>query len=30
MTFDQGNDAGPRGVDPVYFARKKAADSVFV
>lgn len=30
MTFDQGNDAGPRGVDPVYFARKKAADAVFV
>lgn len=30
MTFDQGNDAGPRGVDPVYFARKKAADTVFV
>lgn len=30
MTFDQGNDAGPRGVDPIYFARKKAADAVFV
>lgn len=30
MTFDQGNDAGPRGIDPVYFARKKAADAVFV
>lgn len=30
MTFDQGNDAGPRGVDPVYFARKKAADAIFV
>lgn len=30
MTFDQGNDAGPRGVDPVYFARKKTADAVFV
>lgn len=30
MTFDQGNDAGPRGIDPVYFARKKAADTVFV
>lgn len=30
MTFDQGNDAGPRGIDPVYFTRKKAADAVFV
>lgn len=30
MTFDQGNDSGPRGIDPVYFARKKAADAVFV
>lgn len=30
MTFDQGNDAGPRGIDPIYFARKKAADAVFV
>lgn len=30
MTFDQGNDAGPRGVDPIYFTRKKAADAVFV
>lgn len=30
MTFDQGNDAGPKGIDPIYFARKKAADSVFV
>lgn len=30
MTFNQGNDAGPRGVDPIYFARKKAADAVFV
>lgn len=30
MTFDQGNDDGPRGIDPVYFARKKAADAVFV
>lgn len=30
MTFDQGNDVGPRGIDPVYFARKKAADAVFV
>lgn len=30
MTFDQGNDAGPRGVDPIYFARKKTADAVFV
>lgn len=30
MTFDQGNDAGPIGIDPVYFARKKAADAVFV
>ena len=30
MTFDQGNDAGPRGIDPVYFARKKTADAVFV
>lgn len=30
MTFDQGNDTGPRGVDPIYFARKKAADAVFV
>ena len=30
MTFDQGNDAGPKGIDPIYFARKKAADAVFV
>lgn len=30
MTFDQGNDAGPRGIDPIYFARKKEADAVFV
>lgn len=30
MTFDQGNDAGPRGIDPVYFTRKKDADAVFV
>lgn len=30
MTFDQGNDAGPRGIDPIYFTRKKAADAVFV
>lgn len=30
MTFDQGNDTGPRGIDPVYFTRKKAADAVFV
>ena len=30
MTFDQGNDAGPRGIDTIYFARKKAADAVFV
>ena len=30
MTFDQGNDAGPKGIDPIYFARKKDADAVFV
>ena len=30
MTFDQGNDAGPKGIDQIYFARKKAADAVFV
>jgi len=30
MTFDQGNDQGPKGIDPKYFNRKKAADARFV
>ena len=30
MTFDQGQDQGPRGIDQKYFARKKAADARFV
>lgn len=30
LSFDQKNDRGPRGIDPKYFARKKAADAKFV
>ena len=29
MTFDQGNDPGPEGVDSRYYARKLKADSTF-
>jgi hypothetical protein len=29
MTFDQGNDPGPKGVDSRYYARKLKADSTF-
>ncbi len=30
LSFDQKNDRGPSGIDPKYFARKKAADAKFV
>lgn len=30
LSFDQKNDRGPKGIDPKYFARKKAADAKFV
>lgn len=30
LSFDQKNDKGPKGIDPKYFARKKAADAKFV
>ena len=30
MSFDQGQDQGPKGIDPKYFNRKKAADARFV
>lgn len=30
LSFDQKNDMGPKGIDPKYFARKKAADAKFV
>lgn len=30
LSFDQKNDRGPKGIDPKYFARKKAADVKFV
>ena len=30
MTFDQGADSGPKGIDPRYYARKLAADNAFV
>lgn len=30
LSFDQKKDKGPKGIDPKYFARKKAADAKFV
>lgn len=29
MSFDQGQDPGPKNVNPIYFGRKKAADAKF-